>query len=137
MSRVQPDARARRAPQADETPNQEAPVTTSERPRADTAAAPFVAVSEIAVPPPGSAALEAAFADRLGEVDDWPGFLRLEVWQDERSPGRYLMVSWWYAEADFRAYLASDAHRRSHARIPGGEHRPRPAGLTRYRLVAT
>jgi heme oxygenase (mycobilin-producing) len=99
--------------------------------------APFVAVSEIDVPPPGSPALERAFDDRLGEVDGWPGFQRLEVWRDERCPGRYLMVSWWDSEADFRAYLRSDAHDRSHARIPGVPHRPRPAGLTRYRVVAT
>lgn len=101
------------------------------------ACAVFVAVSEIDVPAAGTDRLEAAFAARLGEVDDWPGFLRLEVWKDDRAPGRYLMVSWWSAESDFAAYMRSDAHRRSHARINGGPERPRPAGFRRYRRVAT
>jgi heme-degrading monooxygenase HmoA len=96
----------------------------------------FVAVSEIEVSVDGADALEAAFANRLGEVEDWPGFLDLQVWRDDRSPGCYVMVSWWRAETDFVAYLRSDAHRRSHARIPGGPDRARAAGLRRFELIA-
>lgn len=97
----------------------------------------YVAVSRIQVPVEGAAALETAFADRLGEVDAWPGFQRLEVWRDPKDPSAYLMVSWWDDRAAFQAYLRSDAHRRSHARIPGAPAPPRPAGLSIYELVAT
>lgn len=96
----------------------------------------FVAASEIAIAEEGAPRLEEAFEDRLGEVEDWPGFLGLEVWRDQHEAGRYLMVSWWRDEADFKAYMASAAHRRSHARIPDDPARPRPAGLSRYEVVA-
>lgn len=92
-------------------------------------------VSELRVEPDGVDALEAAFADRLGEVDGWPGFVRLEVWRDPRHDGRYLMVSWWEDPASFSAWLHSDAHHRSHARIPQNPP-PRPVRFDRYEVIA-
>jgi heme-degrading monooxygenase HmoA len=50
----------------------------------------FVAFSELTVPVGGRDDLEAAFADRLGAVDRWPGFRGLEVWADEQDPTRYV-----------------------------------------------
>ena len=97
---------------------------------------PYVAVSEIAVSPAGGPDLEDAFRRRLGKVDGWPGFGRLEVWRDQRDPSRYVMVSWWSSAEAFRAYMRSAEHRESHSRIPRGQHRPRAAGFRRYEVVA-
>ena len=91
--------------------------------------ATYVAISRIDVDTAGGAALEAAFADRLGAVDGWPGFEGLEVLADRRRPGRYLMITRWASREHFRAYMASDDHRASHARIPDGPHAPRAAGF--------
>ncbi|HSJ26561.1 MAG TPA: antibiotic biosynthesis monooxygenase family protein, partial [Acidimicrobiia bacterium] len=81
--------------------------------------------------------LEEAFRDRLGEVDHWPGFRHLEVWRDESTPGRYVMVSWWTDREAFKSYMRSDAHRRSHARIPEDPSRPRPVSFSRYTVIET
>jgi heme-degrading monooxygenase HmoA len=97
---------------------------------------PFVAVSEISSEEDASANLIEAFRNRLGEVDHWPGFRHLEVWQDQRDDGRFLMVSWWDDETSFRSYMRSDSHRRSHARIPSEPSRPKPMGFDRFRLIA-
>ncbi len=97
---------------------------------------PFVAVSEIAVSEEGVSALAGAFRNRLGEVEGWPGFRHLEVWQDESKSGRFLMVSWWDDKDSFQTYMRSDSHRRSHARIPTEPAKPKPAGFERYRLIA-
>lgn len=96
----------------------------------------FVVQSEIRVPIDGAAAVEHAFRNRLGSVEAAPGFRRLEVWADHGDPERYVMVSWWAARADFVAYMRSDDHRQSHARIPTGEHPPHAAGVRRFRVVA-
>ncbi|MEP6660005.1 MAG: antibiotic biosynthesis monooxygenase family protein [Acidimicrobiales bacterium] len=96
----------------------------------------FVVQSEIRVPVDGAAALEDAFRSRLGAVETAPGFRRLEVWADRADPGHYVMVSWWTSRAEFVAYMRSDDHARSHARIPGGEHRPHPIGVRRFGVVA-
>ena len=45
-------------------------------------------MSEIAVDADSGEVLEAAFRDRLHEVEDHDGFHKLEVWRDTRSPGR-------------------------------------------------
>ena len=97
---------------------------------------PYVAISEIAVPAEGASALEQAFLDRLGAVEAWPGFLGLEVLRHRRKPGCYLMISHWATKQAFTEYMRSDDHRRSHARIPGGELAPRPAGFDDYDRVA-
>ncbi|HEU4676344.1 MAG TPA: antibiotic biosynthesis monooxygenase [Motilibacteraceae bacterium] len=102
----------------------------------------FVSVSHVTVDVGGetgeSAAqvLERAFAHRLGEVEGENGFQRLEVWRDVKVAGTYVMVTWWDTEEDFRAYLRSEAHDRSHARVPTSPARPRGAGLDRYQVVA-
>ncbi len=92
-------------------------------------------VSELAVPVAAAEALEEAFQDRLGEVDGWPGFQRLEVWRDPRHPGRYLMVSWWDSRESFSAWMQSDAHDRSHARIPTKAGAPRAVRFDRYEVI--
>lgn len=112
-------------------------MTTSSRvqPREVAPHGVFVAFSELSVPPEGRAALQRAFQDRLGAVDQWPGFRGLEVWSAHGDSDRFTMVSWWDDEPSFKAYMASPEHRTSHARIPGGEHRPRPVAFTRYSVV--
>jgi heme oxygenase (mycobilin-producing) len=97
----------------------------------------YVAISEIRVPDRGRERLEAAFRGRLGAVDRWPGFRGLEVLRDRREPTRLLMVTRWESREHFRAYMRSDDHRRSHARIPDGPLRPRAAGFDEFDQVAT
>ena len=92
----------------------------------------YVAVSEVAVAESGSGALERAFRDRIHLVEKAPGFIDIEVLRDRRHPGRYLMVSRWTSKAEFGAYMKSEDHRLSHARIQGGPEGPRPAGFSDY-----
>jgi heme-degrading monooxygenase HmoA len=96
----------------------------------------YVVASEIAIAAESGPVLEAAFADRLREVENHDGFRRLEVWRDSRTPGRYLMVSWWRDAEAYRTYMRSDAHRRSHARIPDGPHQPKGVAVTLFEVVA-
>ena len=96
----------------------------------------FVAVSDLTVPVAGRAALVAAFGHRLGAVDAWPGFRSLQVWADPADATALVMVSWWDTEEAFSAYMRSDDHRQSHARIPGGPDRARPRRFRRYTVIA-
>jgi heme-degrading monooxygenase HmoA len=88
------------------------------------------------VPPGGRDELIAGFRSRLGRVEHWPGFQRIEVWADASDPTAFVMVCWWDTEEAFRTYMGSPDHRASHKRIPVGELRPRPDRFTRYTLVA-
>jgi heme-degrading monooxygenase HmoA len=97
----------------------------------------YVAISEVAVPADGIDRLKAAFCNRLGAVDGWPGFIGLEVLQDRRDPGLFLMVTRWSSKEAFRSYMRSADHRRSHARVPGGEAAPSLAGFREYEVVAS
>ena len=101
-----------------------------------TDSASYVAISEIAVPEEGAAGLEKAFEERLRAVDGWPGFRGLELLRDRRSTTRYLMLCRWDTREQFLAYMRSEDHRRSHARIPRGDIAPAPAGFTEYDKVA-
>jgi heme-degrading monooxygenase HmoA len=91
----------------------------------------FITVSGISVPLQGAAALKDARRGRIALVEDEPGVGGLQVWRPVRDAEPYRMVTWWADEQAFRAYMRSPAHHASHARAPGAEHRPRPAGLDR------
>ena len=95
-----------------------------------------MAISEIAVPEAGEEALERAFRDRLRAVDGWQGFQGLELLKDRRVVGRYLMICRWDTREHFLAYMRSEDHKRSHARVPKGPQAPSPAGFTEYTKVA-
>lgn len=92
-------------------------------------------ISELTVDPEGVDALEAAFADRLHEVDGTPGFVRLEVLRDCRCNGSYLMVSWWTSREEFTTWFRSDGHRQSHDRVPALGS-PRPVSFRRYEVIS-
>lgn len=99
------------------------------------AAETFVVSSEVTISLECGDQLEQAFRDRLHLVEEAPGFQRLEVWRDIKLPGVFQMVSWWDDVACFRDYMRSDAHRRSHVRIPTEPQRPHGSGLRRYMRV--
>ena len=96
----------------------------------------YVAISEISVPEAGIEELERAFENRLRAVESWPGFQGLELLKDRRVPGRYLMICRWDTREQFLAYMRSEDHKRSHARIPQGPDGPSPAGFSEYTRVA-
>jgi len=99
-------------------------------------AASYVVASHLRIDTAGIADLEQAFQQRLGEVEAAEGFCGLEVWADEQARGVYVMVSWWDSEEAFGAYMGSEPHRRSHARIPRDPHAPRAEVVHRYRVIA-
>lgn len=96
----------------------------------------FVVTSELRVRPEAADTLVDSFQDRIGLVDAWDDFDRLEVWQDRADRSRFVMTSWWASHDSFLAYMRSNDHRRSHDRIPTGDARPRPVGVDRFDLVA-
>jgi heme-degrading monooxygenase HmoA len=96
----------------------------------------YIAISEISLPEAGAEGLERAFENRLRAVDSWPGFHGLELLKDRRVTGRYLMICRWDTREQFLAYMRSEDHKRSHARIPRGPEGPSPAGFGEYTKVA-
>jgi heme-degrading monooxygenase HmoA len=78
----------------------------------------YVSVSRLRVAEGRETELVNAFRDRLGLVDDFDGFVDLQVWQSDRDVGEMLMVSRWRDRDCFTAYMKSAAHRRSHDRVP-------------------
>lgn len=84
----------------------------------------------------GAESLERAFQGRLREVDDFEGFLRLQVWRDRGETGRFVMVGWWRYREDYVAYMRSASHRRSHDRIPTVPAAPYAVGAGQFDVVA-
>jgi heme-degrading monooxygenase HmoA len=80
----------------------------------------YVSVSRLRVEDDRADDLVAAFRARLGLVDDFEGFVDLQVWRSDRDPGELLMVSRWDTREHFTRYMRSREHRASHDRIDGG-----------------
>lgn len=81
----------------------------------------FVSVSEIAIPEEDACHLIAAFRNRLRRVDAHEGFRGLELWQDTRKAGQFVLVTRWESQQQFHAYLRSPdfklAHQRQHPHV--------------------
>jgi heme-degrading monooxygenase HmoA len=78
----------------------------------------YVSVSRLRVEASRADELVAAFRQRAHRVDDFEGFLRLEVWRSDRDPEEVLMVSHWESGERFGDYTPRAEHRVSHDRIP-------------------
>jgi heme-degrading monooxygenase HmoA len=77
--------------------------------------------------------LVRAFRARARLVDHADGFIDLEVWQSDRDAGELIMVSRWRDRAAFTAYMRSEDHKTSHARIPKAlDDEIKLEGLERY-----
>lgn len=77
----------------------------------------YVSLSRLRVPEDRADELVAAFRARAGLVEQFDGFLNVEVWQNDRDPGELTMVSHWTDRASFTAYMKSDEHKVSHGRV--------------------
>ncbi len=78
----------------------------------------YVSLSRLRVAPESADELVAAFRGRAHLVDDFDGYLGLQVWQSDRDPTEVIMVSHWRDRAAFSVYMSSAEHRISHDRIP-------------------
>jgi heme-degrading monooxygenase HmoA len=80
----------------------------------------YVSVSRLRVEGAHAENLIDAFRARARLVDDFDGFIDLQVWQSDRDPGEVLMVSRWTDRERFKTYMKSAEHRFSHERIEPG-----------------
>ena len=77
----------------------------------------YVSLSRLRVPSERAPELVTAFRRRAHLVDAADGFLDLQVWQSDTDSGELVMVSRWRDRDAFKAYMKSEQHRISHARI--------------------
>jgi heme oxygenase (mycobilin-producing) len=77
----------------------------------------YVSMSRLRVAPGRAQEVVCAFRGRAHLVDEAPGFLKLEVWRNDRDEGELVMVSHWTDRECFKSYMKSEAHRLSHDRI--------------------
>lgn len=79
----------------------------------------FVFVSHLTVPEPDHEALERHFNDRSRLVDDFPGFLYLQLLKPQGGDATHTFLTAWEDRDAFRRYMQSSEHAISHAREPG------------------
>ena len=78
----------------------------------------FVFLSHLTVPAPDHAELERHFQQRSGLVDQFPGFLYLQLLKPQSGPATHtFLTSWTDAEA-FRRYMRSPERDIAHSREP-------------------
>ena len=82
-----------------------------------------VRINAISVPDGAGPALEGRFAQRLGAVDNQPGFEGFELLRPTGdNETRYFVVTHWESEEAFEAWVSSREFEQGHTG-PGGEQR--------------
>lgn len=80
-------------------------------------------------------AVRQSVAKLAADSQDEPGTIRYEFYQREDDPAVFLLFAIWESEADWRAHVAGEAHRRHEARLPAGAWKSRPA-MTRLQSLS-
>ena len=79
----------------------------------------FVFISHLTVPEADQAELERHFRERSHLVDDFPGFLYLQLMKPAAGGSTHTFLTAWENRDAFRRYMGSDEHAVSHGREPG------------------
>jgi heme-degrading monooxygenase HmoA len=77
----------------------------------------YVSLSRLRVPADRADELVSAFRRRARLVDEFEGFVDLQVWQSDRDAGELVMVSRWTDRECFKRYMKSREHEISHGRV--------------------
>lgn len=78
----------------------------------------FVFISHLSVPEEEHEALERHFRERSRLVDQFPGFLYLQLLRPESGDATHTFLTAWTDREAFRRYMRSDEHAISHSREP-------------------
>jgi heme-degrading monooxygenase HmoA len=78
----------------------------------------FVFISHLTVPAPDHEELERHFRERSRLVDDFPGFLYLQLLKPKSGPATHAFLTAWQDADVFRRYMRSRERAISHYREP-------------------
>ena len=78
----------------------------------------FVFISHLTVPEADHATLERHFRDRSRLVDNFPGFLYLQLLKPRSGSATHTFLTAWSDADAFRRYMRSREHAISHSREP-------------------
>jgi heme oxygenase (mycobilin-producing) len=78
----------------------------------------FVFISHLTVPDGDREQLERHFRERSGLVDDFPGFLYLQLLRPQAGDATHTFLTAWEDRESFRSYMRSTEHGISHSREP-------------------
>jgi heme oxygenase (mycobilin-producing) len=78
----------------------------------------FVFISHLTVPDEDRDALERHFRDRSRLVDDFSGFLYLQLLRPQSGEATHTFLTAWESRDAFKRYMGSEEHRASHSREP-------------------
>jgi len=79
----------------------------------------FVFISHLSVPADAVPDVERHFRERSGLVDDFPGFLYLQLLRPQAGEATHTFLTAWESKEAFRSYMRSREHEVSHSREPG------------------
>lgn len=79
----------------------------------------FVFISHLDVPAADQASLERHFRERSRLVDQFPGFLYLQLLRPQSGSAAFSFLTAWESREAFARYMKSDEHAISHSREPG------------------
>lgn len=78
----------------------------------------FVFISHLTVPRDDHPTLERHFRERSRLVDEFPGFLYLQLLRPAAGEATHTFLTAWESRDAFRRYMGSEEHGISHSREP-------------------
>jgi heme-degrading monooxygenase HmoA len=77
--------------------------------------------NRIHVTPEFAQALEERFRNRVGLIDQMPGFILNQVWRPTKEEDPYVIVTFWESREQFDAWTRSESFKKAHSQgLPEG-----------------
>jgi heme oxygenase (mycobilin-producing) len=104
----------------------------------------FVAINYISCKPHYKERFEQLFSSRAHAIDKLPGFIDMEVLKPNEEDDKYLIVSYWASEENFKTWTKSpeflEGHKRGFEDIKTakekGEEPPMHSSFKTYKVIA-
>ncbi len=95
----------------------------------------FVVANRIPVAPGWEERFKQRFAQRAGQVELRPGFVRMQVLEPSGGDAPHVVLTTWQSEAAFEAWVASEDFRAAHRGTLPKEAFAGPTVLERHQVV--
>ena len=97
----------------------------------------YVVANRVFVKPPYAAEFEQRFHRRAGEIDQQPGFERMEVLAPRSDDAPYVVLTHWRDQQAFDDWVGSDDFRRAHQNPMDKNAFADGGGIERYEVVVS
>lgn len=95
----------------------------------------YVVANRVSVKPEWADEFETRFRNRAGQIEQQPGFVRMEILRPTDDDSPYVVLTTWESEKAFTAWVGSEDFRAAHKNPMPKEAFSAPGRMERHEVI--